>query len=53
MLLQVLDAADVREAARAGTNLVEPCLAAVKVYATHGELCDAMREVFGVHHADS
>lgn len=43
----------VREAARTGTNLVEPCLAAVKVYATHGELCDAMREVFGVHHADS
>ena len=45
--------AKVREAARSGTNLVEPCLAAVKVYATHGELCDAMRDVFGVHHADS
>ena len=42
-----------REAARTGTNLVEPCLAAVKLYATHGELCDAMRDVFGVHHADS
>ncbi|HQY71453.1 MAG TPA: methylmalonyl-CoA mutase family protein [Pseudomonadales bacterium] len=43
----------VRDAARTGTNLVEPCLAAVKLYATHGELCDAMRDVFGVHHADS
>ena len=43
----------VREAARSGTNLVEPCLAAVRLYATHGELCDAMREVFGMHHPDS
>jgi methylmalonyl-CoA mutase N-terminal domain/subunit len=23
------------------------------VYATHGELCNAMREVFGVHTPDS
>ena len=45
--------AAVREAARRGTNLVPPCLAAVKVYATHGELCNAMREVFGVHTPDS
>jgi methylmalonyl-CoA mutase N-terminal domain/subunit len=43
----------VRAAARSGANLVPPCLAAVKVYATHGELCDAMREVFGVHTPDS
>jgi len=43
----------VREAARSGANLVPPCLEAVKVYATHGELCDAMRDVFGVHTADS
>ena len=43
----------VRAAAREGTNLVPPCLAAVKVYATHGELCNAMREVFGVHTPDS
>ncbi len=43
----------VRAAARAGENLVPPCLAAVKAYATHGELCDAMREVFGVHTPDS
>ena len=43
----------VREAARGGSNLVPPCLAAVKVYATHGELCDALRDVFGVHTPDS
>lgn len=43
----------VRVAARAGHNLVPPCLAAVKVYATHGEICNAMRDVFGTHHADS
>jgi len=43
----------VREAARSGANLVPPCLEAVKVCATHGELCDAMRDVFGVHTADS
>ena len=43
----------VRTAARDGSNLVEPCLVAVRLYATHGELCDAMREVFGVHHPDS
>ena len=43
----------VRAAARSGANLVPPCLAAVKAYATHGELCDAMRDVFGVHTPDS
>jgi len=43
----------VRAAARNGENLVPPCLAAVKVYATHGELCNAMRDVFGVHTPDS
>ena len=43
----------VRAAARSGANLVPPCLAAVKVYATHGELCDALRDVFGVHTPDS
>jgi methylmalonyl-CoA mutase, N-terminal domain len=43
----------VRAAARTGANLVPPCLAAVKVYATHGELCNALREVFGVHTPDS
>ena len=43
----------VRAAARSGENLVPPCLAAVKVYATHGELCNAMRDVFGTHTPDS
>ena len=43
----------VRSAAREGSNLVPPCLAAVKVYATHGELCNALRDVFGVHTPDS
>jgi len=43
----------VRRAAREGANLVPPCLAAVKVYATHGELCGALRDVFGVHTPDS
>ncbi|HCS27242.1 MAG TPA: methylmalonyl-CoA mutase [Spongiibacteraceae bacterium] len=39
----------VREAARGSTNMVEPMLEAVELYATHGELCDAMRDVFGEH----
>ena len=43
----------VREAARGGANLVPPCLAAVRADATHGELCNAMRDVFGVHRPDS
>lgn len=43
----------VRAAARDGTNMVEPCLEAVKAYATHGELCDAMRDVFGQYTANS
>jgi methylmalonyl-CoA mutase N-terminal domain/subunit len=43
----------VRAAARKGDNLVPVCLEAVKVYATHGELCNAMRDVFGVHTPDA
>lgn len=43
----------VRQAARDGANLVPPCLVAVRAYATHGEICNAMRDVFGVHTADS
>jgi methylmalonyl-CoA mutase N-terminal domain/subunit len=43
----------VRYAARSGDNLVPVCLEAVKVYATHGEICNAMRDVFGVHTPDS
>jgi methylmalonyl-CoA mutase N-terminal domain/subunit len=26
---------------------------AVKAYATQGEICDVMRDVFGVYHPDS
>jgi methylmalonyl-CoA mutase N-terminal domain/subunit len=42
-----------RDAARAGDNLVPPCLEAVKAYATHGEMCRALRDVFGEYHPDS
>jgi methylmalonyl-CoA mutase N-terminal domain/subunit len=45
--------AAVREAAASGANLVEPCLVAVKARATHGEICNALRAVFGEHHPDS
>ena len=45
--------ARVREAAAGTGNLVPPILAAVKVYATHGEICEALRDVFGTHHPDS
>lgn len=44
---------DVRGAARSGANLVPPVLEAVRAHATHGELCDAMRDVFGEYHPDS
>ncbi|MET0271042.1 MAG: methylmalonyl-CoA mutase family protein [Sphingomonas sp.] len=43
----------VRQAARDGGNLVPVCLDAVRLYATHGELCAAMRDVFGTHAPDS
>jgi methylmalonyl-CoA mutase N-terminal domain/subunit len=36
-------------AARAGTNLVAPIVAAVEARATVGEISDAMRSVFGEH----
>jgi methylmalonyl-CoA mutase N-terminal domain/subunit len=45
--------ARVEEAARGDTNLVPPILEAVKVLATQGEICDALRNVFGVHRPDS
>ncbi len=35
----------VRTAARDGSNLVEPCLVAVRLYATHGELCRHGRQI--------
>jgi methylmalonyl-CoA mutase N-terminal domain/subunit len=34
-------------AARGSTNLVEPVLAAVRAYATIGEICGVLRAVFG------
>ncbi len=43
----------VREAARNGDNMVPPCLDAVRAYATHGEICHAMRDVFGEYTPDS
>lgn len=39
----------VEEAARHGSNLVPPIIAAVEEYATVGEISDAMRRVFGEH----
>jgi len=36
-----------REAARGDENLLPSIVDAVKVYATTGEICDAMRDVFG------
>lgn len=37
----------VRRAARMGTNVMEPVLQAVGAYATMGEVCNALREVYG------
>jgi methylmalonyl-CoA mutase N-terminal domain/subunit len=37
----------IRDAARGGENLMPHIVAAVKAYATTGEICDAMRDVFG------
>ena len=38
-----------RKAAEGTENLMPYIYAAVKAYATLGEICDAMREVFGMH----
>ena len=40
---------EVGEASRTGYNLVEPVLAAVKAYATLGEICDVFRKEFGTY----
>ncbi len=45
--------ARVEATARGSDNLVPPILEAVKAHATHGEICNVMREVFGVYHPDS
>jgi methylmalonyl-CoA mutase N-terminal domain/subunit len=39
--------ADLKDAARGSDNLMPPILAASRAYATVGEMCDALREVFG------
>ena len=39
--------AELREAADGEANVMYPILDAVKAYATVGEICDAMREVYG------
>jgi methylmalonyl-CoA mutase N-terminal domain/subunit len=43
----------VREAAEGDENLVPPILEAVKLYASQGEICDVLREVFGTYTPDS
>jgi methylmalonyl-CoA mutase, N-terminal domain len=42
-----LKLAEVRKAAQSGANLMPPIIEAVKVYASIGEICGVMREVFG------
>ena len=39
--------ADLKLAAQGDDNLMPPILAAVKTYATLGEICDVLRGVFG------
>jgi methylmalonyl-CoA mutase N-terminal domain/subunit len=41
--------AALRDAARGDANLVPPLIDAVEAYATVGEICDALRDVFGEH----
>jgi methylmalonyl-CoA mutase N-terminal domain/subunit len=41
--------ATLRQAALGDHNLMEPILEAVRAYATLGEMCDVLREVFGVY----
>jgi methylmalonyl-CoA mutase N-terminal domain/subunit len=41
--------AAVREAARAGTNLMPPIIESAKAYATEQEICDVLREELGTY----
>ena len=41
--------AELRAAAEGEANLMEPILDCVRAYATLGEMCDVLREVFGVY----
>ena len=43
----------IREAARSDQNLVPPCIVAATALATHGEMCGALRDVFGEYTPDS
>ena len=40
---------DLTSAARGTANLLPPIRAAVRAYGTVGEICDALRDVFGIH----
>jgi len=40
--------AELRRAAEGDTNLMEPIMAASRLYVTMGEMCDALRDVWGV-----
>jgi methylmalonyl-CoA mutase N-terminal domain/subunit len=42
--------ADLKAAARGTDNLMPPILEASRAYATVGEMCDALRDVFGEYH---
>jgi methylmalonyl-CoA mutase N-terminal domain/subunit len=44
---------DVTDAANSGQNLLPPIYAAVKVYASLGEICNALRAVFGEYSPSS
>ncbi|MFW9789509.1 MAG: methylmalonyl-CoA mutase family protein, partial [Candidatus Thorarchaeota archaeon] len=49
---QVMQALEgLRDAAEKDTNLMFPIIDAVKVYATLGEICGVLREVFGEYKA--
>ena len=39
--------ADLHAAAKAGDNIMESCIAAVKAYATVGEIVNELRKVYG------
>jgi methylmalonyl-CoA mutase N-terminal domain/subunit len=41
--------ADLADAARAGANTIPPLIGAVRAYATVGEICDALRGVYGTY----
>jgi methylmalonyl-CoA mutase N-terminal domain/subunit len=40
--------ADLKQAAATDRNLMDPIVAAAKAYATMGEMCEALREVWGI-----